>query len=257
MSEDKNHSRPEVIAYQVAPSAVRITPALLGRSWMDDTGDAYANRCLPLRIANQAGWFLLNDHPLDVVWDGSRGKKSLQILPLNKDGPVSAISHFGNGILTWHIPYLFRTPPHFNLLVRGPSNWPKDGIYPLEGLVEADWAIATFTMNWKCTRPNHTVRFEAGEPICMIVPQRRGELESFAPRLCDLEANEDLHRTYNTWRTSRQQFNDDLDLPGSEARRVGWQRDYFAGRSPSGVVDEHQVSLTLAPFSSAHAELPD
>jgi hypothetical protein len=41
----------------------------------------------------------------------------------------SAISHFGSGILTWNVPYLFRTPPGYNLLVRGPANWPKDAAF--------------------------------------------------------------------------------------------------------------------------------
>ena len=38
-----------------------------------------------------------------------------------------AESLFGHGILTWTLPYLFRTPPGYNLLARGPANWPKDG----------------------------------------------------------------------------------------------------------------------------------
>ena len=62
-------------------------------------------------------------------------------------------SNFGYGIVTWYLPYLFRTSPGYNLWVRGPVNSPKDGIVPLEGLVETDWAEATFTVNWKITRP--------------------------------------------------------------------------------------------------------
>ena len=42
-------------------------------------------------------------------------------------------------------------------------------------------------MNWKLTRANLPVIFEAGEPICMIVPQRRGELEAFHPEIRELE----------------------------------------------------------------------
>ena len=54
-------------------------------------------------------------------------------------------------------------------------------------MIETDWSVATFTMNWKLTRPHWPVTFEIGEPICMVVPQRRGELESFHPQsLCRL-----------------------------------------------------------------------
>ena len=49
------------------------------------------------------------------------------------DGALPMSSHFGYGILTWTLPYLFRTPPDWNLLARGPSNLPKDGIQALEG----------------------------------------------------------------------------------------------------------------------------
>jgi hypothetical protein len=37
---------------------------------------------------------------------------------------------------------------------------PKDGLAPLEGIVEADWAVVPFTMNWKLIR-TVPVGFEA------------------------------------------------------------------------------------------------
>ncbi len=62
-------------------------------------------------------------------------------------------------------------------------------VFALEGIIETDWTVATFTINWKITRPNVPISFGEGEPICMIVPQRRAELERFRPSLCDI-ANE-------------------------------------------------------------------
>jgi hypothetical protein len=121
---------------------------------MQATNERFANRCLPLLIANQAGWFLLNSHPIRVTWDGGNELSNLQVEYLKGFPPYPAVSHFGHGIVTWTIPYLFRTPPGYNLLVRGPSNWPKDGAHALEGIVETDWSVATFTMNWMLTRPN-------------------------------------------------------------------------------------------------------
>ena len=110
------------------------------------------------------------------------------------------MSHFGSGSLTFHIPYLFRTPPGWNLLARGPSNWPRDGVIALEGLVETDWAVATFTMNWKLTAIDRPVTFEAGEPFCMLVPQRRGDLERFAPRVDDFAADPEISHGFAAWR---------------------------------------------------------
>ena len=49
-----------------------------------------------------------------------------------------AVSHFGHGILTFHMPCLFRTEPGVDLMVQGPINRPKDAIAPLSGIIETD-----------------------------------------------------------------------------------------------------------------------
>jgi Family of unknown function (DUF6065) len=96
---------------------------------------------------------------------------------------VPAVSHFGHGILTFHIPCLFRTEPGIDLLVQGPVNRPKDAIAPLSGIVETDWAPYTFTMNWQFTRPGIAVRFEKGEPFCHVWPLQRGALQTVEPEV--------------------------------------------------------------------------
>jgi hypothetical protein len=162
------------------------------------------------------------------------------------------VSHFGYGILTWHIPYLFRTPPGYNLLVRGPSNWPKDGVTPLEGVVEADWAAATFTMNWKLTRPGALVTFDEGEPICMLLPQARGELEAFQPEIHSIAEEANAQHDYQEWSRSRARFLVDLRRTDSETVAQSWQRHYFQGTSPSGRrAAEHQTRRPLRHFREA------
>ena len=42
-----------------------------------------------------------------------------------------ALGHFGFGVLTFHVPCLFRTEVGFDLMVTGPINRPKDAIAPL------------------------------------------------------------------------------------------------------------------------------
>lgn len=170
--------------------------------------------------------------------------------------PPPVESHFGYGILTWRIPYLFRTPPGYNLLVRGPANSPKDGVAALEGLVETDWAVATFTMNWKITRTGHPVRFEAGEAFCMIAPQRRGELEAFDPELRDIRSEPEVAETTKRWAEGR----DRAQVRQFLARQSGglrdqwfaWEGDYFRGAAPEGdLFAEHQKRLHLKPFRSS------
>ena len=126
---------------------------------------------------------------------------------------------------------------------------PKDGVSALEGIVETDWVDSTFTMNWKLTRANHQVVFEAGEPIAMISPVRRGELEQFAAEIQPLSENREMFRNYTTWSKSRDNFNADLKVTGSAAKKAGWQKDYTRGRTITGeTTPEHQTALELKDF---------
>ena len=247
----------ELTAYKLYDPALPLVCAQGERDWMDETDQRYAYRCLPMLIANQAGWFVLNDQPIECIWDGTKALSGVRIRRLDKKAPrASVVSHFGEGIVTWHIPYLFRTSPGYNLLVRGPANWPKDGIQALEGLVESDWASATFTMNWKITRPRRWVRFDAGEPVCMIVPQRRGELETVHPLVSDLKGNAELTEAYERWSSSRARFLNQLRAHGADELGQKWQKHYFQGRSPSADVssNQHQTVLKLRSFAPVPAQ---
>jgi hypothetical protein len=92
-----------------------------------------------------------------VTWDGSNSPDGLRLEWLGGQCGT-ATSHFGNEILTWTTPYLFRTPPAINLQVRGPANHPKDGMIALEDIVETDWAMATFGSPSTGRSPAHTRR---------------------------------------------------------------------------------------------------
>ena len=247
---------PSIIAYCVNPDlAVPIVPAMPTRKWMDDTPDRFAYRCLPLLIANQAGWFLLNDQRISVVWSGEITAASLVVKATDGSKPKLCSSHFGNGVITWDVPYLFRTPPGYDLLVRGPANWPKEGVFPLEGLVETDWLGATFSINWKVLRPNYEIIFEPGEPIAMIVPQRRGELEAFRPRIVDLASDHEADRDYSVWETERRDFLKNLRKGDEEAEQLGWHKKYFHGiRNTGEPFDDHQTKLHLKKFRDLRTE---
>jgi hypothetical protein len=161
-----------------------------------------------------------------------------------------AISHFGAGIVTWNLPLLFRTPPGFDLLARGPANWVKDGVTPLEGIIETDWTAATFTMNWKLTRRGSWVSFDRDEPLCMLVPQRRGDLERFEPEIRSITEDPDLQQVHAHWASSRAGFLRELNEPGSAAQRSGWQKDYRLGRTDiGGRSDARRTRIRLRPFT--------
>ncbi len=223
---------------------------------MNDTDERWANRCLPLLIGNESGWMLLNSHAFSATWSGGRdaAATSIEFEADDVPAPHPVSSHFGYGIITWVVPYLFRTPPGYNLLARGPSNWPKDGIGALDGVIETDWAVATFTMNWKLTRPGQGVHFDVGEPFCMVVPQRRGELETFSPVVRDIADEPELRDALGRFFTSRDRLylkHAAGSLPGFEDLATAWEGDYYRGRTvDGGQAAEHQTKLRLAPFDT-------
>src|ERR1019366_2002778 len=164
--------------------------------------------------ANAHGWEILCTAGFTAVWDGGRALDAVTVTP-DDGGIAPALGHFGYGVLTFHVPCLFRTEAGFDLMVSGPINRPKDAIAPLTGLIETDWAPYSFTMNWQFTRPRTAVRLEKGEPFCNIMPVRRGEIEAVEPELRSLSENPELKRQHDTWTANRNRFNTDLRQRGA------------------------------------------
>jgi hypothetical protein len=239
------------IAYQIHPNPSRMTlhTAPIERDWMEAAPQRFPYRCLPLNIANQNGWVLTCPTNFRSYWYGGPNATDVEI---RFDGPPDncVLSHFGSGTITFSLPYLFRTPPGVNTWAKGLSNLIKDGIQPLEGIIETDWATSTFTMNWKHTRPNEWVQFEEGEPICMLVPIPRGFSETMLPKIQMLSSNSELEAQYRAWEASRSGFLKGLKENDPGAVKQGWQKDYFQGKTAGGPFDGHQTRLHLKEFEA-------
>jgi hypothetical protein len=252
--KSKRPARP-LIGFITRDNAPQISPAPISRTWMSEMSETRAgwpNRCLPMLIANQSGWEVRNPCAFTATWSGPGAGMDVIIAPDKRDtGQFLPQSHFGYGILTWHLPMLFRTPAGYNLLVRGPANHPKDAVSPLEGIVETDWSSASFSMSWKFTRKLMPVRFEVDEPICMIVPQRRAELEQFAPELRHIESDEDLRRKHEFFLRSRHEIGQvQVATNPAAGEQVPWQSDYTRGSHADGEAGahDHQTRRHLRPF---------
>jgi len=248
-SEDSPDAAPEITAFTVSAQALDLVPAPRQRQWMDDSPGRFAYRCLPLVIANQHGWDLLSPATFTARW---RGGVAIDDIELQFDGEPSGYvsTHFGSGILTFSLGHLFRTSPGVNLWIKGPSNRPKDGASPLEGIIETDWSPYTFTMNWQLTRPGLAVRFERGEPVATLVPVERGYLARFMPRVRPVADDPALAAEFSAWSRSRQAFNTALADADPEAAKRGWQRSYMKGEDGNGTAfAEHETKLGLAPFT--------
>jgi hypothetical protein len=250
-SETNSTKKGDLTAYEVPGGGdMPIEPASVSRKWMDESDQRFAYRCLPLVIANQSGWIIRCPIGFTARWNGGKRMQDLRFWFPRGKRETRILSHFGDGIITFAIPYLFRTSLGVNLWVKGPSNWLKDGVQPLEGVVETDWSHSTFTMNWKVTRPDTAIRFKQGDPICMICPIARGYAEQLEPVVLPLSGNKELCAQYTHWRESRNEFNKLLREESDEAVKQGWQRDYMLGVAKEGEqFAEHQTGLKIQEFT--------
>jgi hypothetical protein len=225
-----------------------IRPAPVERDWMDRSPEAFAYRCLPLDIANAHGWEILCPAGFRARWNGDPAASGIKIL---SDAPAHLlpISHFGSGVLTFHLHGLFRTEAAVQLWVSGSPNRIKDGIQPLSAVIETDWAPYTFTMNWRFTRPG-TVEFAKDEPFCFFFPLRVDLIEDTQPSFVPISSDPATEKAFRDWSESRRGFNDALKEEGSAARTDKWQKTYFRGRMPDGTSSarKHRTKLRVAPF---------
>ena len=229
----------KITAYQVHENfipPVSLEPGNSQRTWMDNTPVSFAYRCLPLTIANQHGWAVYLKRPFSCYWNGDADKEAIKIT----NGYNTATSTFGNGILTFHIHYLIKTPPGFNLYITGAPNHFISNVWPLTGIYEADWAPYSFTMNWRILRPGG-VEFLPTDPICFFFPIRRDDINNFELEHKLLSEEPEMKEQFSLFDKNRINFNK------TNTNENLWQKHYFQGKYPDGTkcpVD-HQVKLKL------------
>lgn len=231
-----------------------IRPAPATRPWMDATPESFAYRCLPLNIANAHGWEVLSPCGFEATWNGAMTTNGISITPdWGSDPHRVPVSIFGQGVLSFHFEGLVRTPPGWNLWVGGSPNRIKDGIQPLNGIIETDWSPFSFTMNWRFTRHMQRVRFEKNEPFCFFFPVQRRSVEAFEPRFVPLADDPQTYARYHEWKKGRDVFHDNLKNLATAAPADRWQKHYYRGVDASGaaLTDDHQAKLRLKPFDAS------
>lgn len=202
-------------------NGLRLRRAHPQRQWMQDTVGAggttgYANRCLPLLIANQLGW--------DVV-----SKRSYVFVPLETghfliqplDGPQSTAgapqNNFGGGLVTWPSPWAFDTPPGWDLLVLpSPNQITRPGVTVLGALVETDHGITRFTFNWRVDLGT-AVFVKPDDVVCTLVPYPTDQLAGWA-----LEEHDGPPEGMAAWEQVRRQ-----DSAAMAADPKTWPKRYW------------------------------
>lgn len=169
--------------YYLTPKGQRVqmVQSTISREWMDNTPKGYAYRCLPMTFASQHGWAVLAPHDVEAVWNGGDSADSMTIISgrYTEHGHVFADNGTGNGILTFHVNAVPRTPPGWNLWIMPAPNLVIPGASPLSAIIETDWSPSSPTMNWKFTDPGRVVKFKKGDPVFFYVPIPKAMIDDF------------------------------------------------------------------------------
>jgi hypothetical protein len=102
-------------------------------------------------------------------------------------------------------------------------------------------------MNWKMTRPDHTVRFEKDEPFCTFFPVKRGLVAACEPRMVAAAEDPELV-TAVEWGTARRALSFVGDNPNDIYQRWYANGEHprpSAGRAP----DDHETNIVAKKFS--------
>lgn len=231
-----------------------IRPARPTREWMDATQASYAYRCIPLSAANTMGWELINPVTCELYWSGMTDHRQMHVW-MEQSHRWGPRSHFGSGVVTWEVPFVFRTPADWGLAVAGPANHDKAGITPLDGFVRTDWLPYPFTMNWRITDANRTIRFEAGEPIARIFPYPLAPLDEFEVEIARLEDDTVFRDEFTAWARQRQQGYQKRQTAesklasGKETPELDeiWSRQYARGKGADSAAHRHQTVFRCKP----------
>jgi len=233
-----------------------IEPASIPRVWMEQTNVGFAYRCLPLTMANAMGWIIRCPVTFWADWNGQvlhDNSIRLGFQETTYSWWKVIQSHFGLGIITFQLPWLFHTDEEsVGLLARGLPNYYKPNCHALEGFVETWWCPFTFTMNWKIIAPNTPVLFEKGDPICFILqPCHPGVAEETEPEVRPLADNPRLLKEFMEWRRKRNDFNVSTLRTAHD-----WQRFYQKAEGcPHVQLHTHRTSIKIKEFT--HAPVPD
>lgn len=244
----------KLTAYEIHPGASdgwALRPASHKRTWMETNGN-HAYRCLPLVVANHLGWVIECPVGFTAVWNGDPtndfAKKEALTFDFDENPEAweeEINGHFGNGIITFGLPWLFQTDENVGLIVRGPANAWKANAHPLDGFIETWWLPFRFTMNWKVIKPNVPVRFEKGDPLCMLYPYSTKMVSGSAPEVRPIADNPDLKDEYEKWSFMRYVINT-TDLKDA---MPGFVNKYTRGQDYSGSSeDDHKKRIPVPNF---------
>jgi hypothetical protein len=227
------------------------------RDWME-VNNGHAYKCLPLSVANGYGWHILCPMTFEATWNGNISHTNaidFKFYPeegnlhdeyITKYNLIS--SHFGSGIITFSgMSYIIRTSSENNLYVKGPTNYFKHGAQALEAIIETDWIPYNFTLNWKITEPNMTVKFVKGEPIATLFPIPRNYLENFKAEDETLSTEDEVYKEHIKWVKKREEM---VEVQ----KQHGYYTRGLENIEENKIFKNHQRSIMGCPFANLKKE---
>ena len=214
----------KIQVHPVSSHQLELRPAKSTRPWMDDSANKNPYRCLPLSMANSYGWEIISASEVIAEWNGGPNPADVRVTLINGSQPPSP--HFGEGTLTWHSGYLFKTEYPYGIYVTGSPNHPTPNIMPMSGIVETYWLPFTFTINWRFTQPG-IARIKQGDVVAQVFPVDMHMFDNMEAEIVSLSDNPELEEQYWQWNISRTQFLKQKNRPPEV-----WQRNYFQGKHP-------------------------
>lgn len=212
--------------YHLSPKGQRlpIVQSPVDREWMDNTSRGYAYRCLPMTFASQHGWAVLAPHDVQAIWEGGDNADNMTIIcgRYTDTGQVFADNGTGNGILTFHVNAVPRTPPGWNMWVMPAPNLVIPGASPLSAIIETDWSPSSPTMNWKLTDPGRLVTFKKGDPVFFFIPIPKTMIDDFSMEHYGIEEDPQVEKPLRSF----EKFRADKTLKNEEV----FGRHYIKGK---------------------------
>lgn len=221
-----------------------IKQASVKRTWMDNTQEKFAYRCLPLSIANQTSWDVLCPSSIKATWEGNVSASGVKVEYLDNHSFRFAGSEFGHGVLTFHVDFVISSSENTCLYVKGPANSYKKNINALEAIVETHWLPFTFTFNWLFNEPGEVI-FEKGEPMFTFFPFCFDYIESFKTEVDFIKNDKKFASDYQAYSDSRKNH-----IQEGHTNGESWQKYYMKGISPNNqkANSNHKTKIILSDF---------
>jgi hypothetical protein len=234
------------------PPIFPVVPLTAKRNWMNESRDKFAYKCIPLNVANQYGYAVLCPADFTLDWWGGKEEKDVDFyVTSEEDYFIDHLhSYFGGGTFTIHVDFIIRTPEGFSTYIRGVPNETKQGLKPLDAIVETDWLSYTFTYNFLLTEPG-SYSFKKGEPLFVFFPIERNTVENFKLIESKIENNPELSEDFKDYHEKR------LKTITAPLKKPTWQYFYRDGVNASGKKVNIKNHITNLIFGGKRGNIKD